>query len=471
MTIKEMEAQSGLARANIRFYETHGLLAPVRQENGYRDYSQEDLHTLLKIRLLRTLGVSLDEIRAMQNGQKELYGVLAERIDDLQQKQLDAMRSQQLCRTMQAEGARYETLDAAYYLSSLEQPEHRSVPEEDRTPPVRAPIRRFLARWLDFLLYGMIWDVVLALCKINITARSGEMQLLDMAATVVLMLVLEPLFLSWFGTTPGKWALGLFLTDWDGEKLTRGVAWDRLKMLLWRGYGFFFPIYSLVRLWKSYHECEEGLLLDWESESVLTLRIKKPWMPAARAAGILVVTLALSVLSIGYSELPRHRGELTVAEFCENYNQLARYYGEYGGRLTPDGQWEEPQDRSVALLNHPMPEFVFSEADGHMTGMHFTVEQHGADSVEYGYRNQMLLAVLAFVRAQPGGGLFSKEAVSAAKQLRSSDLQDISLTACGVEIRYEIRYRGYMPVDSLDALWPEEGGQTYYAFSFSMEKR
>ena len=43
MTIRELEQKSGLERANIRFYEKEKLLNPVRRENGYRDYSEEDL--------------------------------------------------------------------------------------------------------------------------------------------------------------------------------------------------------------------------------------------------------------------------------------------------------------------------------------------------------------------------------------------------------------------------------------------
>lgn len=40
MTSKEMEARSGVPRANIRYYEAEGLLAPARSGNGYRDYSE-----------------------------------------------------------------------------------------------------------------------------------------------------------------------------------------------------------------------------------------------------------------------------------------------------------------------------------------------------------------------------------------------------------------------------------------------
>ena len=55
MTIREIEALSGMTRANIRFYESEGLLTPNRMENGYRDYTRSDLDTLHKIRLLRAL--------------------------------------------------------------------------------------------------------------------------------------------------------------------------------------------------------------------------------------------------------------------------------------------------------------------------------------------------------------------------------------------------------------------------------
>ena len=39
MTIRTVENLSGMTRANIRFYEVEGLIAPQRGENGYRDYS------------------------------------------------------------------------------------------------------------------------------------------------------------------------------------------------------------------------------------------------------------------------------------------------------------------------------------------------------------------------------------------------------------------------------------------------
>ena len=37
MTIKEIEATTGLPRASIRFYESEGLIHPSRGDNGYRN--------------------------------------------------------------------------------------------------------------------------------------------------------------------------------------------------------------------------------------------------------------------------------------------------------------------------------------------------------------------------------------------------------------------------------------------------
>jgi len=68
MTIKEVEARTELERANIRFYEREGILTAKRLKNGYRDYSEADVQVLLRVRLLRSLHISLDEIKALRDG-------------------------------------------------------------------------------------------------------------------------------------------------------------------------------------------------------------------------------------------------------------------------------------------------------------------------------------------------------------------------------------------------------------------
>src|SRR5699024_11645108 len=67
MTVKEVEERTGLPRANIRYYESEGLIHPARGQNGYRDYRQEDVDTLLKIKLLRQVGRSEEHTSELQS--------------------------------------------------------------------------------------------------------------------------------------------------------------------------------------------------------------------------------------------------------------------------------------------------------------------------------------------------------------------------------------------------------------------
>ena len=64
--IGEAAKRSGVAAANIRYYEKERLLsAGVREDNQYRLYSDSDVHRLRFIRLCRAMDMSLDEVRTL----------------------------------------------------------------------------------------------------------------------------------------------------------------------------------------------------------------------------------------------------------------------------------------------------------------------------------------------------------------------------------------------------------------------
>ena len=100
MTIKEIEALSGMSRANIRYYETEGFLSPERRENGYRDYSEEDLETLKRIKLLRLLGVSLADIKAAKDGSLPLEELMTRRLSGIAQERTALSQSEAVCREL-----------------------------------------------------------------------------------------------------------------------------------------------------------------------------------------------------------------------------------------------------------------------------------------------------------------------------------------------------------------------------------
>ena len=63
MKINDVEKITGLTSKAIRLYESKGLIAVRRDENGYRNYSEKDVSTLKNIKVLRSVGISISDIK------------------------------------------------------------------------------------------------------------------------------------------------------------------------------------------------------------------------------------------------------------------------------------------------------------------------------------------------------------------------------------------------------------------------
>ncbi|MFF3979014.1 MerR family transcriptional regulator [Streptomyces sp. NPDC001828] len=63
MRIGELAARAGTTTRALRYYESRGLLAARRTENGYRTYDEDDLRLLQQIRTLQDFGFDLEETR------------------------------------------------------------------------------------------------------------------------------------------------------------------------------------------------------------------------------------------------------------------------------------------------------------------------------------------------------------------------------------------------------------------------
>ena len=62
LTIGDLATRKGLAVSAIRFYETHGIVAPVRNAGGHRRYGRHDLRRLSFVMAAQWLGFPLAQI-------------------------------------------------------------------------------------------------------------------------------------------------------------------------------------------------------------------------------------------------------------------------------------------------------------------------------------------------------------------------------------------------------------------------
>ncbi len=65
MNIKEASAHSGLPAKTIRYYEDIEILIPERASNGYRNYSEKDVHQLAFVQRSRSLGFTIEECKLL----------------------------------------------------------------------------------------------------------------------------------------------------------------------------------------------------------------------------------------------------------------------------------------------------------------------------------------------------------------------------------------------------------------------
>ena len=125
LKINEVEALVGITKKNIRFYEEKGLLSPRRNsENGYRDYGQEEVDALQRIKLMRKLGVPIEEIRRMQEGAQTVGDGMRRHLITLEREKRNLEEAARLCALLTERETPLGELDAAGVLeemSALEQ--------------------------------------------------------------------------------------------------------------------------------------------------------------------------------------------------------------------------------------------------------------------------------------------------------------------------------------------------------------
>ena len=500
MTIKEIEDLSGMTRANIRFYEKEGLIKPQRDSNGYRNYSRDDLNILKRIRLLRTLHLSLEDIKSLSRNEQDLTELLIYHLSSLRKEHQDLEQSMTICEQLCKDRVSYKDFDAQYYLDLLNTSPDEVPAElrEDAVPKVTSPWVRYFARSLDLCLYGTLWDALLALVfHINIMEMGFAGIILNIIVSICLLLIIEPLMLSRFGTTPGKFVFGLRVTAETGARLTHREALHRTWTVIKKGSGLFIPIYDLVREYKSYKACKNGETLDWEEETLL-------WLDEGRVPLGILATIVGMIFFNGADlmiwqagAMPQNRGDVTVAEYAENFNDMEKFYqidrqlnlpeinplyGIEDSRLilNSEGDWENlpgtPYIEQTSENYAELPELQYTMGNGVMTGLSFSASYENEDVTIASFSDLMAVSALSFVCAQDDYNMVPDlpSLIYTRIKMYGDEFSDFTISTAGVTVRCTVEYTGY---DLRPGEWttdhvlvPTYGSQPSFYISFSVEQ-
>ena len=157
MKIKYVEELVGITKKNIRFYEEQGLLAPDRAENGYREYGQADVDRLMQIKLLRKLGVPIEEIKRIFQGSIHLDDSLDRHLDELERQKENLAKMQAISEQIIASHVTLQNLDTENYLNQVEsmEKEGKSFMDVEKTDRRRKKL-------MGAIIPGIVMILILA---------------------------------------------------------------------------------------------------------------------------------------------------------------------------------------------------------------------------------------------------------------------------------------------------------------------
>ncbi|MEG0276206.1 MAG: MerR family transcriptional regulator [Coprobacillus sp.] len=77
MRTHDIEEFLHITKHTLIYYEKEGLVSPQRDENGYRNYRKKDIEDLKMVIMLRTMDVSIEEIKLIINSQLSIRSALS----------------------------------------------------------------------------------------------------------------------------------------------------------------------------------------------------------------------------------------------------------------------------------------------------------------------------------------------------------------------------------------------------------
>lgn len=470
LKIKDVEKRTGLSRENIRFYEKQSLINPTRLKNGYREFREQDIEILLRIKLLRSIHVPLQEIKALIENENSLNQILRKQIEWLESDKEDKIFALRICEAMKDEENSFINLEAKKYLDmfekiSLESGTGHFVANKDKSPQVADLNKRFFARLYDLFIYAFfLSSVMILIFHINVSSFSIFQIFIFMLGVLVFMLFVEPLLLSTTGTTFGKFIYGLKLESSEEEVLSYGEALRRTFEVLKFGIGIFVPYYNLKHYYEEYKYLIEEEKVPWDG---LGIYKSKDGIVYQNIGTLLVLTL----LFVGWpilkkaQNIPPNRGELTIEEFVENYHHYEDLLGMKNEKykLNKKGEFVDIQNKevlTVSFYHEEKPLFWYELKNNKIKSITFDISIDNKKLPLINYVNERYVMFLALVGAQKETKRLSLPIFDIGNNVSSHAFENHMMEMYGVRADYAVEYEGYK--DSFAVLIPKDRSQTHW---------
>lgn len=271
---------------------------------------------------------------------------------------------------------------------------------------------RYAARMMDYLIYYFlvifVWIVILH----QISRGSDVEEFLCTVFAMLLMLFLEPLSISLFRTTPGKYIFGITLSNINGSNLTYKEAFVRTCKVIFWGMGCSIPYYEVYCYSESYRRCIEGKGTKWDDPQLIDYQFAERSRVRTTVRVVLCIIFSIFFLfEVRFYQLtPPNKGKLTLEEYVENYNYYADYYSikcntkayTYEGyHLGEDGQFVSTNNDKYEFIVQPVITFDYTFEGDYLTGVAFDFEDNFEGRIFFnGFIEEIIFSTMAFAAAQ-----------------------------------------------------------------------
>jgi len=161
-------------------------------------------------------------------------------------------------------------------------------------PQVR-PWVRYWARMIDICLFAGLFGFV---CGVACPSVLEVPDVFFNVINLLLLIFVEPLLLSTWGTTPGKALLKVRLRKKNGEKVTYEEGLLRSVKVCWRGLGLGIPIVALFTQITAYNSLNKTGITSWDKDGNTQITHQSiSWWRAITAVLLLGVFLVLILIA------------------------------------------------------------------------------------------------------------------------------------------------------------------------------